>query len=147
MAVFRVERTTPLSPDVAWQRLTDWEAHAAHVPFTTLTVTTPPPTREGTTFVARTGLGPLGFDDVMHVVRWEPPDAAGAVAAGRCRLAKRGRVVAGWAEIEVGPGAGGCRVVWRGEVRPRGIPGVFRPVVARSARWLYGRVVDGLLGP
>ncbi|MEU7640345.1 SRPBCC family protein [Streptomyces sp. NPDC039016] len=147
MAVFRIERTTLLSPDVVWRRLTDWETHAAHVPLTTLTVTTPPPTRVGTTFVARTALGPLAFDDVMRVVRWEPPESAGPVAAGRCRLVKCGRAVAGWAEIEVGPGGGGCHVVWRGEVRPHGVPGALRPVVARSARWLYGRILDGLLGP
>nr|WP_202487695.1 SRPBCC family protein [Streptomyces sp. SID8354] len=127
--------------------MTCWAAHSARVPLTTITVTTPPPTREGTTFVARTGLGPLTFDDVMRVVRWEPPGASpGETAAGRCRIEKRGRVVAGWSEIEVARRAGGCLVVWRGEVCPRGVPGVFRPVVTRSARWLYGRILDGLLG-
>ncbi|PNE40312.1 SRPBCC family protein [Streptomyces noursei] len=147
MAVFRIERTVPLSPDAAWRRLTHWAAHSAHVPLTTITVTTTPPTRVGTTFVARTGLGPLGFDDVMRVVRWEPPGAGTAGAtAGRCRIEKRGRVVAGWAEFEVEVRAGGCRVVWRGEVRPRGLPRPLGPLAARSARWLYGRILDGLLG-
>ncbi|MCE4941779.1 SRPBCC family protein [Streptomyces sp. VTCC 41912] len=145
MARFVIARTTSLSPDAAWRRLTDWAAHAAYVPLTTITVTTPPPTREGTTFVARTGLGRLAFDDVMRVVRWEPPDATGASAVGRCRLVKQGRVVTGWAEVELGARDGGCRVVWRGEVHPRGVPGAFRPVVAGSARWLYGRILDGLL--
>ncbi|MFI1198435.1 SRPBCC family protein [Streptomyces sp. BHT-5-2] len=147
MAGFRIERVAPCSPDAAWQRLVCWEAHSARVPLTAITVTTPPPTHEGTTFVARTGLGPLAFDDEMRVVRWEPPGASGdGTAVGRCRIEKRGRVVGGWSEIEVAPRAGGCRVVWSGEVRPRGVPGTLRPVVAWSARWLYGRIVDGLLG-
>ncbi|MCK7622261.1 SRPBCC family protein [Streptomyces sp. RS10V-4] len=138
MTEFRIERTAPCSPEAAWQRLTQWEAHAAHVPLTTIAVTTPPPPGPGTTFVARTGLGPLAFDDVMRVVRWEPPT--------RCRLEKRGRAVRGWAEIEVGPrAAGGCRIVWRGEVHPRGLPRPLHPLTTRPAGLLYARILRGLL--
>ncbi|MFJ5677984.1 SRPBCC family protein [Streptomyces sp. NPDC093097] len=144
MALFRIDRTTPLSPEAAWRRLTRWEAHAALVPLTAITVTTPPPSGVGTTFVARTGLGRLAFDDVMRVVSWVPPGSA-AGTVGRCRLEKRGRIVTGWATIEVSPWDEGCRVVWSGELRLRGLPSALRPVLARSARWLYGRIADGLL--
>ncbi len=104
---------------------------------------TPGPTRVGTRFVARSGVGPLGFDDVMEVTVWEPP---GDGVAGRCRLEKRGRVVLGWAEIEVHPGPGGrTRVVWREEVRLRFLPGAFDGVVAGVGRVVFGRAANRLL--
>ncbi|WP_274918352.1 SRPBCC family protein [Streptomyces sp. WZ-12] len=145
MAGFRIARSAPLSPEVAWRRLTRWEAHAARVPLTTITVTTPPPVGLGTIFVARTGLGPLAFDDVMRVVVWEPPGRSGGGAAGRCRVEKRGRLVSGRSTIEVAPRDEGCRVAWSGEIRLRALPGVSFPVPAWLARWLYGRIVQGLL--
>ncbi|GGQ71898.1 MULTISPECIES: SRPBCC family protein [Streptomyces] len=143
MALFQLERTVQLSPDDAWRRLTDWPAHGDVVPLTRVTVLTRPPTREGTVFVARTGLGPLGFDDRMEVTGWQPPSDGGP---GRCRLDKRGRVVLGWAEIEVRPEPGGrTRVVWREDVRVRFLPSLFDPLLAASARSMFGRAADGLL--
>lgn len=142
MALFRIERRSPLAPDEAWRRLTDWERHAAHVPLTRITVTPAAPTRVGTTVVARTGAGPLGFDDPMEVVRWDPP-AEGT--AGRCRLEKRGSAVTGWAEIEVRPDAGGSRVVWCEDLRVRGLPRLLDAPTAWSGRLLFGRAVRSLL--
>ncbi|GHD90742.1 SRPBCC family protein [Streptomyces naganishii] len=143
MVNFSLERTPPLPPDEAWRRLTRWQRHADAVPLTRVTVLTPEPTREGTRFVARTALGPLGFDDPMEVTVWRPP-AGGE--PGLCRLEKRGRVVLGWAEIEVRTGPGGrARVVWREELRIRFLPGLFDPLVAGSARSVFGRAVNRLL--
>ncbi|MEV6424446.1 SRPBCC family protein [Streptomyces sp. NPDC051662] len=87
MSAFRIDRTSPLSADEVWRRLTDWPAHAGQVPLTRIAVLTPEPTHVGTVFVARTGLGRAGFDDPMEVVRWQPP-APGV--PGHCRLEKRG---------------------------------------------------------
>ncbi|MFE1754259.1 SRPBCC family protein [Streptomyces anandii] len=143
MVNFSLERTPPLSPDEAWRRLTRWQRHADAVPLTRVTVLTPEPAREGTRFVARTALGPLGFDDPMEVTVWRPP-AGGE--PGLCRLEKRGRVVLGWAEIEVRTGPGGrARVVWREELRVRFLPGLFDPVLAGAARSVFGRAVNRLL--
>ncbi|MER5962099.1 SRPBCC family protein [Streptomyces sp. NPDC002057] len=143
MSLFRVERTAPLAPEEAWRRLTDWPAHGRQVPLTRTRVLTPGPNRAGTRFTARTGLGRLAFDDPMEVVRWEPP-AAGR--SGACRLEKSGRLVRGWALVEVGDaGDGGSRVVWTEELSVRGVPRVFDPVLARAGRYLFGRAVDGLL--
>ncbi|MFE1862520.1 SRPBCC family protein [Streptomyces anandii] len=143
MVNFSLERTPPLSPDEAWRRLTRWQRHADVVPLTRVTVLTPEPAREGTRFVARTALGPLGFDDPMEVTVWRPP-AGGE--PGLCRLEKRGRVVLGWAEIEVRTGPGGrARVVWREELRVRFLPGLFDPVLAGAARSVFGRAVNRLL--
>ncbi|WP_282692321.1 SRPBCC family protein [Streptomyces sp. CC208A] len=142
MSRFRVVRRVPLAPAEAWRRLTDWPAHGRQVPLTRTTVLTPGPTRVGTRFTARTGLGPLGFDDPMEVVRWEPPRGD---RPGVCRLEKYGRVVRGWAEVEVAAEGGGARVVWTEGLAVRGVPGVFDPLLARAGRVVFGRALDGLL--
>ena len=41
----------------------------------------------GATFVARTALGPLHFDDPMEVTQWRPPTDD---EPGVCTIAKRG---------------------------------------------------------
>lgn len=146
MSVFRVERRTALPADEAWRRVTDWPAHGRRVPLTRILVRTPGPSGTGTVFVARTGLGRARFDDPMEIVRWEPPVSGGS---GRCRLEKRGRLVEGWAEIEVtaaGTGAdGGTVVSWVEELRFGFLPRFLDPVTARAGRVVFGRVVDGLL--
>ncbi|WP_418955630.1 SRPBCC family protein [Streptomyces tritici] len=143
MSVFRIVRGSPLSPAEAWRRLTDWPAHGARVPFTRTRVLTARPTGVGTRFAARTGVGRLAFDDPMEIVRWEPPTAD---RPGTCRLEKRGRVVLGWAEIEVSPSAGGgCRVVWSEDLRLRGLPRAADPLLAAAGRLVFGRAMAGLL--
>lgn len=150
MTVFRVERRTALSAEEAWQRVTDWPAHGRRVPLTRILVKTPGRTGTGTVFVARTGLGRARFDDPMEIVRWEPPTPG---SPGRCRLEKRGRVVRGWAEIEVtatgaGAGAGAdsrTLVSWAEELSFSFLPRFLDRVTARTGRVVFGRVVDGLL--
>ena len=73
VAVFRINRLTPLAPADAWRRLTDWERHADHVPLTRIAVTTASPAGVGSAFVARTGVGRAALDDPMRVVVWKPP--------------------------------------------------------------------------
>ncbi|MEU9344960.1 SRPBCC family protein [Streptomyces sp. NPDC048278] len=143
MVNFLLQRTAPLPIDEAWRRLTEWSRHADVVPLTRVTVLTDPPTHEGTVFVARSGFGPLSFDDPMEVTVWEPPVDGGS---GRCRLVKHGKVVLGWAELEVHPGPGGrTRVVWHEELRIRGLPSLFDPLVRRTSRAVFGRAVNSLL--
>ncbi|MGW1951156.1 SRPBCC family protein [Streptomyces sp. NPDC001920] len=143
MVDFLLERTVPLPLDEAWRRLTEWPRHSEAVPLTRVTVTTPEPTHEGTLVVARSGVGPLCVDDPMEVTVWQPP---GDDTPGLCRLEKRGRVVRGWAEIEVRPGPGGrARVVWREELQVRRLPGLFDGVLERTARYVFGRAVNRLL--
>jgi hypothetical protein len=140
---FLLERTAPLPLDEAWRRLTEWPRHGEVVPLTRVSVATPPPTHVGTVIVARSGLGPLAFDDRMVVTVWQPPTDD---TPGLCRLEKRGRVVTGWAELEVRPGPGGrSRVVWREELGVRLLPGFFDPLLARAARYVFGRAANRLL--
>jgi hypothetical protein len=155
VVLFSLERLSHLPVDVAWQRLTDWRRHADVVPLTRVTVRTPPPTAEGTVFVARSGVGPLAFDDPMEVVVWQPPEGGGV---GRCRLVKHGSLVKGWAEIEVRPhgdGAGAgpdspptpaaSRVLWREELRVHRLPGFCDRPLGWLSRRMFGRAMDGLL--
>ncbi|MFE7109036.1 SRPBCC family protein [Streptomyces sp. NPDC057575] len=142
MAVFRIERFTSLPAAESWRRVTDWERHAAHVPLTTITVPMGLPTGVGTVFVARTGVGPLGFDDPMEVVRWTPP-AAGR--AGLCRLEKRGSLVRGRASIDVYPRDSGSHVVWVEELGVRLLPRWCDPLIAGAGRRVFGRVLDSML--
>ncbi|MFF2008592.1 SRPBCC family protein [Streptomyces sp. NPDC058195] len=142
MAVFRIERFTSLPATESWCRVTDWERHAAHVPLTAITVPQGLPTGVGTVFVARTGVGPLGFDDPMEVVRWTPPVTG---RAGLCGLEKRGWLVRGRASIDVCPTDSGSHVVWVEELSVRLLPRWCDPVLARAGRRIFGRVLDGLL--
>jgi hypothetical protein len=97
----------------------------------------------GTVVVARSGAGALAFDDPMEVTVWQPP---GDGAPGMCRLEKRGRVVLGWAELEVRPGPGGrSRVLWREEIRIRLLPSLFDGLLRLSARYVFGRALNRLL--
>jgi hypothetical protein len=143
VAVFSLERTVPLAPAEAWRRLTRWERHGDTVPLTRVTAGPPGPTRPGTLVVARTGAGPLAFDDPMEVTLWQPPRED---SPGRCRLVKRGRLVRGWAEIEVAAGPGGrARVGWREELDVRLVPPLLDGVLGRAGRHVFGRTVDHLL--
>jgi hypothetical protein len=138
-----LERTVPLPLDEAWRRITLWPRHGEVVPLTAVRVDPPGPTRVGTLVVARSGAGALAFDDPMEVTVWQPPEDG---APGMCRLEKRGRVVLGWAELEVRPGPGGrTRVVWREEIRVRVVPSLFDGVVRHSARYVFGRALNRLL--
>lgn len=144
MPGIRIVHRTPLPAAEAWRRLTDWERHGAQVPLTRTTVLTAPPTRVGTRFTARTGVGRVTFDDPMEVVLWRPPVGG---SPGLVRLVKHGRVVLGSAEIEVLPlPSGGCEVRWGEDVRVRGLGRPFDPVVAAAARLLFGRALVRLLG-
>lgn len=142
MVLFVVERSSGLAAEVAWRRVTDWERHGGTVPLTRVSVLTAPPSGVGTCFVARTGVGRVAFADPMRVAVWQPP-AGGR--AGRCRLEKTGRVVAGWAEIEVRAEGAGCVVTWREELRPRWLPRAADAAVRYAGRRVFGRVVDTLL--
>jgi hypothetical protein len=142
MGLFVVERRSPLPVAEAWRRMTDWERHTATVPLTRIRVVTPPPDAVGTVFVARTGVGRAGFDDPMRIARWEPPADGGP---GFCRLQKTGRIITGWAEIEVRADGTGSLVRWREELRVWRLPRALDAVTARTGRLVFGRAVDTLL--
>jgi uncharacterized protein YndB with AHSA1/START domain len=143
MALVRSVRRVDAPVDRVWALITDWPAHGRWIPLTRVGIDPDSPTVEGlgTRFTGRTALGPIGFDDPMTVTEWQPPDGAGP---GRCRVVKRGRWLAGWAEIEVRPEAGGSRLSWVEDVRPRWTPKLVDPVVSLVGKLLFDRTLRRL---
>lgn len=132
---------------VVWRHLTDWPWQSASIPLTRVFSTGPD------SFVGRTAVLGVGFDDPMDVVRRQDPTAgspADGAREGVAVLAKRGSVVRGSAALRVVPlTAGSCLVVWGEDVDvlPRRLPrALARPldrVLAVPAWWgLRGVVVD-----
>jgi hypothetical protein len=130
VALFEIVREVRLSAEESWTRLTDWEAHGRFVPLTRIV-------RTDRGFIARTGFGPVTFDDPMEIVEWREPSFA--------RLEKRGRWVTGWAEIVVEPLGTGSRATWREDLHVRGLPRFLDGVTRAVSRRLFSRVVDRLL--
>lgn len=114
MPRFTVVQEMGAPATAVWSVLVDWPRHGDWVPLTVVRVLTERADGVGAEFVGRTQAGPLGFDDPMRVVGWEPPqgDAPGD-RAGRCEVVKLGRVLRGRAWFTVTPLAGGrSRVAW-----------------------------------
>jgi hypothetical protein len=142
MARFVTQHTSALSPMPAWRRITDWPRHGRYIPLTSSRITTGGPNGVGTVFLARTGVGPLGFDDPMEIVEWvEPADDR----PGRCRLEKRGSVMLGWAVLVVAPSPAGSRATWTEDISVAHLPGLFDPLTSLSSRLLFSRVLRRLL--
>jgi len=68
----------------------------------------------GEKFTARTGLGPLGFDDAITVQQMEPPTF--------CEVAHTGRVVRGLGEFRCVSARGGTQFTWWEQVAVPGGP-------------------------
>lgn len=137
---FDVVRHTGLPAQEAWRRITDWPRHSGLVPFTRVRGSA---SGVGATFVARTSIGPLGFDDPMEIVGWQPPTET---EPGVCRIRKRGHVVKGSATLTVTPDSTGSSVSWYEDAS--------LAVVGKLASWpndmvgarVFGRAVDAILG-
>ncbi len=142
MAGFDVVRRSRLSPAEAWDRVTDWQRHEEFVPLTRIKVDVDAASgRES--FVARTGIGRLGFDDAMLVTYSRPPTSTDP---GFARIVKQGRAVLGWAVLTVTPTETGCEVRWHEEARMRGTWGPIEALVNQAVKGGFSRLLDGLLG-
>ena len=144
MARFTVTIDSDLAAPEAWRRLLDLRAHSVVIPLTTVTgdATAASDLVVGSRFVARTGLGPVGFDDEMVV---ESIVAPTATTAGNARIRKEGNVVRGRIDVRVTPTASGSVVVWSQRIGVRGVPAALDPVVAKLAGAAYGSTIRRLL--
>jgi carbon monoxide dehydrogenase subunit G len=138
----RLEPTLPAAE--AWRRVLDLRGHTEVIPLTTVTgeAMTADDLVEGSRFVARTGVGPVGFDDVMVVDAITPPTLE---RAGEARIRKEGKVVRGSIDLRVTPAPAGSVVEWSQQIEVRGVPRALGPVVARVARTAYGTALRRLL--
>ncbi|MFY0407873.1 SRPBCC family protein [Solicola sp. PLA-1-18] len=82
---------------VVWDYVTHWERQSEWIPLTSVRV-------DGEIVVARTALGPVGFDDVMEVTTWDPPYL--------CETLHTGTVVKGIGIFRVTPKGSGCTFTW-----------------------------------
>lgn len=146
MSAFSVTREVRAPARDVWDLLVDWPRHSAWVPLTVLRVDEHGGHGVGSTMVARSSLGPFGFDDVMRVVAWRPP--SGDDAVGRVRIDHEGSVVGGVAEIEVRPvTANRCTATWWEDVDL--LPGLPAPIartialLGGPANVLGGRLIFG----
>jgi hypothetical protein len=141
VATFEVVRRSQLTPGQAWSRLTDWEHHSGLIPFTTVTASAPADAVGGM-FVARTSLGPLGFDDPMEITGWQPPTPS---HPGECTLVKRGSFVRGGARLTVTQIPGGSEVQWHEEATLRFGGRAVDVINQHVGRLLFTRLLDRLL--
>ncbi|MDV3222157.1 SRPBCC family protein [Intrasporangium sp.] len=137
MATFHVQVPSALPAPEAWRRVLDLRRHDRLIPLTRITsgMVAADELGPGSCFVARTGLGPLGFDDRMVVDEITPP---GDQEAGLARIRKEGRVVRGSIELRVTPLGAGSVVDWRQEIEVWGVPRALGWFTARAGRAAYG---------
>ena len=144
MTAFTLHRTCPAGPVEVWDVLTDFAGHQRWIPMTTMRVDPGEP-RVGWGWAGISGIGPLGFADVMVLTRWEPPAEQGR---GRFSMLKVGRVLDGWADVRVEPApGGGATVTWAEDIslRPRPVRRLSQPLVDRAARAMFGSALDAML--
>ena len=98
-----------------------------------------PVPHQGSTFVARTAVGPVGFDDVMEVRTWDPPH--------RAVVAKVGRVLGGSIEARLVADPAGTRLLWRQEVAATGVPDVLARLVVPAVRAGYRKALRQITAP
>jgi hypothetical protein len=137
MASFDVQVPVAAPYQLVWQRLVDWPRHGDWAPLTRMRVLTERPDGVGARFVAFTGIGRVGFDDIMQITEWQEPDAG---RPGRCAVVKQGRVVLGDVQFEVRPSADDTgTVVWHAELRlvPVRLTRYLDPLIAAVARIGY----------
>ncbi|WP_043511185.1 MULTISPECIES: hypothetical protein [unclassified Actinoplanes] len=138
MARFVVVQEVRVPATATWTALVDWPRHGRWAPLTAVRTVTDRPDGVGAAFVARTGRGPVAFDDPMTVVGWEPPqgDSPGD-RPGRCEVEKTGRVVRGRAWFSVTPLPDSrSRVVWAEDVTvsPHRVTRFAGPLLALAGR-------------
>ncbi|MCC2593755.1 hypothetical protein LKO27_10095 [Tessaracoccus sp. OS52] len=143
LAHFTVELETDCPPSTAIRRVLDLRRHSRVIPFTTVTPSVPADSLSpGTRFVARTSLGPVGFDDAMRVDTISLGDGLPTASA---RISKESRAIRGSIRLLVSPTAAGSLVRWDQDVSLPWLPGFLQRPAASVLRLGYRQVLSRLL--
>lgn len=126
---FTLTQEFPIDQFRLWSALSDWAGHGAWIPATTVRVIAGDGGL-GTRFVARTGIGPLAFDDNMTVIEF---DAATTHAV----VEKTGPLLTGSAGFRIEPLERGCRLLWFETIQVPLLPRFLCPLVAVVGRQLF----------
>lgn len=130
---------TDVSPARLWATATDWAGQGEWIPLTRAWLVGDGETRLGSRVEAWTGIGRVGFLDVMIIDEWEPPRVLA--------LRHVGKVVRGAAGFMIEPvGARGSRITWWERIDlPLGRVGALAwPLVGRVAGWQLQRSLRAL---
>lgn len=130
---FTFDLVVPGDPAVVWERLWDLDRHTSTIPLTTVRGG---PLSLATTFVGRTALGPVGFDDVMVVREWDPPQ--------RVVIDKVGRLLRGSIEVTLEPRDQATLVRWSQSYGASGVPDALTRLTRPAVRAAYRHVVRRL---
>ena len=124
---FLVTCELDLPARAVFDELVDWRGHAEWVPLTRVVIEQGDG-RQGTVFVATTGIGPLALPDRMRVDALD--DEAMTV-----RVTKIGPVLTGTVDLAVTPmPANRCRLDWVEDIRVPGLPQFLASPVGAVAR-------------
>jgi polyketide cyclase/dehydrase/lipid transport protein len=88
---------TSASVQDAWAAMTDWSRQRDWMLGTRVYVVAGDGHSVGSRLLGFTGLLDIGFADLLEITEWEPPR--------RCRVRHAGKLLRGWAEFAVEPGA------------------------------------------
>lgn len=103
-AEFGVDIEIAANPQTVWDTVTAWDQQGGWMPATSVQRLPGPVQAVGERFVARTGVGPVAFDDPITVTAWDPPH--------RCEILHTGRIVRGIGAFRVEPHGTGSRFAW-----------------------------------
>lgn len=144
MAAFTIRLEVPLPAPRAWSCILDLRAHGHVIPATTVVPSlAASELRLGTEFLARTAVGPVGFDDRMRVDSITLPTDS---TPGSVRISKQGKAVRGDIVLTVTPlDSGWSLVEWAQDLTIRGVPRALDPLVGAVARRAYRLVLRRLL--
>jgi hypothetical protein len=141
MGELQAQISTDASPERLWAVATDWPNQGRWIPLTTARVVGDEPAASGSRVEAWTGIGRVGFMDVMIIEEWDPPR--------RLDLRHVGKIVRGSAGFVIEPlGNRGSRIVWWERVdMPFGPIGRLAwPIVALVSRWALRSTLRKLAG-
>ncbi|MFF5205571.1 SRPBCC family protein [Streptosporangium sp. NPDC000396] len=91
-------------PDRVFAVLTDWTRHDEWMVLTRAHVTAGDGRGAGSRLAAFTGVGPVGFLDIMEITGWDPPTTVA--------VRHTGRLVRGTGEFRVLPRGSGSTITW-----------------------------------
>ena len=141
----------PVPAPRVWEYLTDWPRQGEWIPWTRVGVLHEAGGGVGTRLRAWTGVGRIGFWDLMTVTSWHPSDGGGS-----CEVLHTGHVVRGDGGFEVTQdGRTACTVVWWERVEVPGGPvasavwpllrPVLEPALQRAVDLVLGRLTQRVL--